>query len=83
MRSHPFAPSAYSLDYLSSLRSGSPSPSRSFPRSKPIVLRSEPRVLQLPIGTHYWINDVDIDGLFTDVSTSLRRFQEWTAKKKG
>ena len=30
----------------------------------------------------YWINDVGVDGLFTDFPASLRRFQEWTAKKK-
>jgi nuclear mRNA export protein SAC3 len=30
----------------------------------------------------YWINDVGIDGLFTDFPASLRRFQEWTAKNK-
>ncbi|CAL5083939.1 unnamed protein product [Urochloa decumbens] len=30
----------------------------------------------------YWINDVGVDGLFTDFPASLRRFQEWTTKKK-
>jgi len=30
----------------------------------------------------YWINDVGVDGLFTDFPASLRRFQEWTAQKK-
>nr|CAB3454885.1 unnamed protein product [Digitaria exilis] len=30
----------------------------------------------------YWINGVGVDGLFTDFPASLRRFQEWTAKKQ-
>uniref|UniRef100_I1Q694 glycerophosphodiester phosphodiesterase n=2 Tax=Oryza glaberrima TaxID=4538 RepID=I1Q694_ORYGL len=32
----------------------------------------------------YWINDVGVDGLFTDFPASLRRYQEWTtAGRKG
>uniref|UniRef100_J3MMQ8 glycerophosphodiester phosphodiesterase n=1 Tax=Oryza brachyantha TaxID=4533 RepID=J3MMQ8_ORYBR len=27
----------------------------------------------------YWINDVAVDGLYTDFPASLRRYQEWTA----
>ncbi|KAF0907207.1 hypothetical protein E2562_015716 [Oryza meyeriana var. granulata] len=27
----------------------------------------------------YWLNDVGVDGLFTDFPASLRRYQEWTA----
>ncbi|KAK3127624.1 hypothetical protein QOZ80_7AG0575940 [Eleusine coracana subsp. coracana] len=30
----------------------------------------------------YWINDVGVDGLFTDFPASLRRFQDWTARNR-
>jgi glycerophosphoryl diester phosphodiesterase len=29
----------------------------------------------------YWLNNVGVDGLFTDFPASLRQFQEWTTKK--
>jgi glycerophosphoryl diester phosphodiesterase len=54
----------------------------------PYTYRNENRFLhynfkQDPYAEYdYWLNDVGVDGLFTDFPASLRRFQEWTTKRK-
>ena len=53
----------------------------------PYTYRNENRFLhynfrQDPYAEYdYWLNDVGVDGLFTDFPASLRRFQDWTAAK--
>uniref|UniRef100_A0A0D9X175 glycerophosphodiester phosphodiesterase n=1 Tax=Leersia perrieri TaxID=77586 RepID=A0A0D9X175_9ORYZ len=51
----------------------------------PYTFRNENRFLhfnfrQDPYAEYdYWVNEVGVDGLFTDFPASLRRYQEWTA----